>query len=188
MDDCRKPCITTTHMTSHTSNLDNSSHIQNDQMDWKDQTQRIVRVQPKRAARCGNMKQNDKSVEHTSNTKNTTAKKTVSRQVSAALCKQSQANKNVLIEVGQLVLAKQKYSVPWPSRIIAVKKESVDVYFFGDGRSGPVKKCDLFSVSDSTEIIVNCIKRNILNYRKSVIEMEKVSGVPEHLSILNLLD
>lgn len=97
------------------------------------------------------------------------------------------SNRNVLIKVGQLVLAKQKFSSPWPSRIVAIKKESVDVYFFGDGRCGSVKKCNLFSICESKEIIVNCMKRNLTNYRKGIIEMERISGVPDHLSLTNFV-
>lgn len=152
------------------------------QMDSKHPDQ-IIRHQPKRAARC---LLRDKAANFVSIA--LPVKKPVSRQtLKQALCKINQTDRNVLIEVGQLVLAKQKYSVPWPSRIVAIKRDSVDVYFFGDGRCGPVKKCDLFSIGDSREIMINCIKRNIFNYRKAVIEMEKISGIPEQLSITNFV-
>lgn len=93
------------------------------------------------------------------------------------------SKKNVLIKVGQLVLAKQKYSVPWPSRIVAVKKDSVSVFFFGDGRHGSVKKCELYSICDSKDIVLNCLRRNITNYRKGILEMERILGVTENLSV-----
>lgn len=114
---------------------------------------------------------------------NTTSKK----QSNQALCKPSGSKKNVLIEVGHFVLAKQKYSVPWPSKISAVNKDSVHVYFFGDGRSGLVKKCDLYSVCDSKDIMIDCLKRNITNYRKGIIEMEKIIGIPDNLSMTNFI-
>lgn len=104
---------------------------------------------------------------------------------SSALRKIGQLNKNIQIEIGGIVLAKQKFSVPWPSQIRAIKKDSVDVFFFGDGRTGPVKKCDLYSISDSKEIMISCLKRNIFNYKKGIIEMERIFGVPDSLSVLN---
>lgn len=51
-----------------------------------------------------------------------------------------------VVEVGQNVLAKQKYSVPWPAKVVAIRSKSVDVYFYGDGRCGPVKRIDIFSI------------------------------------------
>lgn len=43
-----------------------------------------------------------------------------------------------------IVLAKQKYSVPWPARIVDIQKEKVSVHFFGDRRNGFVNSSDLF--------------------------------------------
>lgn len=94
-------------------------------------------------------------------------------------------NKKISIEIGELVMARQKYSVPWPSRIVAVRKRNVDVYFYGDGRVGAVKKEDLSTIGESKAVIVSCLKRNIHNYRKGIIEIERISLIPDHLSILN---
>lgn len=152
-----------------------------------DQGQCAVRFQPKRAAKCVNKGQSHITATEINAIAASTEKKTASKQRSKALCKTNQSNKNVLIEVGQLVLAKQKYSVPWPSKIIAIKTDSVSVFFFGDGRCGPVKKCDLFSICDSRDIMIDCIKRNITDYRKGIIEMERISGVPQNMSITNLV-
>lgn len=110
----------------------------------------------------------------------TKQRSTSQKKDSKALCK---SGKIIQIEVGQIVLAKQKFSTPWPSQIKAIKKNSVVVYFFGDGRCGPVKKCDLYSIDCSKEIMISCIKRNITNYKKGILEMERILKVPDHLSI-----
>lgn len=87
------------------------------------------------------------------------------------------------VEIGQIVLARQKYSVPWPSRVIAIRKECVDVHFFGDGRTGPVKRNELSNLSDSTDIILKCIRQKTPNYLKGIIEMERFMNVPANKSI-----
>lgn len=43
-----------------------------------------------------------------------------------------------------IVLAKQKYSFPWPARVLEVKKEKVSVYFFGDKRTGFVDASEIY--------------------------------------------
>lgn len=162
----------------------NTLHIRN-LLDVNQYDRCAARVQPKRAVRFVNNRKSNTSGAKIDTANATTSKNTTSKQQSKALCKPSRSKRNVLVEVGQLVLAKQKFSVPWPSRISAVNKDSVYVYFFGDGRSGSVKKCDLFSIFDSKDIVVNCLKRNITNYRKCIIEMEKILGVPDNLSMTN---
>lgn len=37
-----------------------------------------------------------------------------------------------------IVLAKQKFSFPWPARVLSIEKEKTLVYFFGDKREGYV--------------------------------------------------
>lgn len=151
----------------------NTSHVQLNQTDANHQD--AVRIQPKRGAKSANASIPKMSA--------STGEKTTSKQQSTALRKTTQLNNNVLIKVGQLVLAKQSYSVPWPSKILSIKQNSVCVYFFGDGRCGSVKKCNLFSMSDSEAIVLNCLNRNITGYRKGIIEMERTSGVPDNWSI-----
>lgn len=161
----------------------NTSHIELNKKDDNQHDRFAARIQPKRTVRSVNHRKSNNSVATISAKGASTGKNTTSKQPSKALLKKNQPSKNVSIEIGQLVLAKQKFSVPWPSKIMSIKKDSVHVYFFGDGRCGSVKKCDLFSICDSKEIMINCMKRNITDYRKGIIEMERISGVPDNSSI-----
>lgn len=163
-----------------------AARIQLGQTDNNQQDHRTeMRSQPSRAAKY--MKQPQISAKIINAKADPIVKNTKSQQRSTALCKTSHLKKNIVIEVGQLVLAKQKHSVPWPSRIIAIKKDSVSVFFFGDGRFGPVKKCNLYSVCESKDIILNCLRRNITDYKKGILEMERILGMPENLSLVNLI-
>lgn len=77
------------------------------------------------------------------------------------------------IEIGQHVLAKQKYSVPWPARVLAIRKTSADVHFYGDGRKGPVQRTEISMISK--QVICDNIHKNIANYRKAVRELEVIT-------------
>lgn len=164
----------------------NTDQLQVNQKDFNHHDRCSIRIQPKRAVKSLDHRESNIAVAKISAGCASTGKNSISKQQSKVLCKKSRSSKNVLIEVGQVVLAKQKFSVPWPSKIMSIKKDSVHVYFFGDGRCGPVKKCDLFSICDSKDIMINCIKRKITNYRKGIIEMESLLGVPDNLSLTNV--
>lgn len=86
------------------------------------------------------------------------------------------------IGIGKIVLAKQKYSVPWPSRIVSIHKSYADVHFFGDGRIGPVKLNDIYEFSDSMDEIKRCISSQGSSYGRGIREAEIIIGIPEHLS------
>lgn len=43
-----------------------------------------------------------------------------------------------------IVLAKQKYSYPWPSRVLKVENGKVFVFFFGDKRKGFVCATEIY--------------------------------------------
>lgn len=141
-------------------------------------TAKAIRTQPVRIAKS--LKRDQES-----NTVPCRVKKTSKHRSVVAKTKKN----NFPIEVGPrgLVMAKQKYSVPWPSRIVTVRKGYVDVYFFGDGRTGAVKIEDLSTIAESKNIILKCLKRNITDYYKGIIEFERMSKVPDHLSITQLL-
>lgn len=104
-----------------------------------------------------------------------------------ALKKNEKANVLKVVEVGQNVLAKQRYSVPWPAKVLAIRSKAVDVYFYGDGRTGPVKRDDLFSIPNSRHVILECLRKKIPNYMKGIIELERVSNVPDRMSIINFI-
>lgn len=91
------------------------------------------------------------------------------------------------VSVGDILLARQKYSVAWPSKVIAVRAESVDVYFFGDGRTGCVKRNELSQIHNSTEVILQNLRRNVSGYSKGIVELERIMSVPDNLSVFRLL-
>lgn len=93
----------------------------------------------------------------------------------------------IAVKVGQFVLAKQKYSVPWPSKVLTIRPNSVDVHFYGDGRKGPVKCDDLYLIPDSHDTIVDCLRRKIPSYSKGIMELERVMRIPDEASIFNFV-
>lgn len=144
----------------------------------EDQPSQPKRIQPKRNGNRG-VENKDTYINTTTTTQ---AKKTKPKpRETSALCMKRLLNTNVRVEVNQLVLAKQKYSVPWPSQIKEIGSKSVTVYFFGDGRCGPVKIDDLYSIEHSHDIMTDCLKRNIRNYRKGIIEMERILNISNNL-------
>lgn len=86
-------------------------------------------------------------------------------------------------EAGNIVLAKQKYSVPWPARILTIRSKQVDVYFYGDGRSGPVNREEIYSFNDSHDVILDCLRRKIPTYSKGIREVEMGLGIPAKMSL-----
>lgn len=88
------------------------------------------------------------------------------------------------IGIGKIVLAKQKYSVPWPSRIVSIHKSYANVYFLGDGRIGSVKLTDIYEFRDSADEIKRCISSQGSSYGKGIREAEIIIGIPEHLSVV----
>lgn len=99
-------------------------------------------------------------------------------------CPKKPAKKCDEIRIGKIVLGKQRYSVPWPSRIVSIHKSHVNVFFFGDGRIGPVKLNDIYEFSDSIDEIKRCLKSQGYNYGKGIREAEMIIGIPEHLSLV----
>lgn len=134
----------------------------------------IVRVLPVRSVR---MKKKIISID-----------KSIEKKItSTAVMKQTKIKGKKLdaIAVGDYVLARQKYSVPWPAKILTIKSKFVNVYFYGDGRKGPVKREEIYSFSDSHDVILGCLRRNIPAYLKGIRELEMISNIPPALSITN---
>lgn len=90
-------------------------------------------------------------------------------------------------KVDSIVLAKQKYSVPWPSKVLKIEKNRVFVYFFGDKRSGYVPKSDIYDFILSTNAIKSIIasKKNHQSYSTGIAEVEMLMGIPSDFSALN---
>lgn len=90
-------------------------------------------------------------------------------------------------KVNSIVLAKQKYSVPWPSKVLKIEKERVFVYFFGDKRSGYVPKIEIYdfilSVSAVRSVIAS--KKKQQSYATGIGEVEVLMGITSENSLLN---
>lgn len=87
-------------------------------------------------------------------------------------------------EINDIVLAKQKYSCPWPARMKAINGKRVFVDFFGDNTHGHVDIDEIYSFCKNSETIKACAnaKKNT-NYRKGVILAERLLNIPDHLSV-----
>lgn len=87
--------------------------------------------------------------------------------------------------VNSIVLAKQKYSKPWPSRVLNIEKDRVFVYFYGDKRSGYVEKTEIYDFILS----VNAIKAKIASkkiersYMTGLVEIEALLNIPREYSL-----
>lgn len=89
--------------------------------------------------------------------------------------------------VNSIVLAKQKYSIPWPARVLKINSDSVYVYFFGDTREGFVDPSEIYDFANSTDSIRSVIRSNRKPryYIDGILEAEQLLGIPKHISILN---
>lgn len=90
-------------------------------------------------------------------------------------------------KVNSIVLAKQKYSVPWPSRVLTIEKNRVLVHFFGDKRSGFVPKNEIYDFVLSLSALKSTIasKRNPRTYKLGITEVEMLMGITRENSLLN---
>lgn len=90
-------------------------------------------------------------------------------------------------KVDSVVLAKQKYSVPWPSKVLKIERERVFVYFFGDKRSGYVPKNEIYDFILSVNAIKSTIasKKNHRSYTLGIAEIEMLMGIKSENSLLN---
>lgn len=77
-------------------------------------------------------------------------------------------------EKNSIVLAKQKYSCPWPARVLEIQKQKVLVYFFGDKRSGFVDRSEIYDFVKSSKAIKSVIssKKVPSGYSTGVLEIE----------------
>lgn len=141
------------------------------------------RQQPKRAAT-----QPKRAVTQPKTVKNDAVKTLIRRKSDSMIRANTKKEKDrIPIQIGQFVLARQKHSVPWPSKVLSIGPKYADVHFYGDGRHGPVKREEISLISKSKDVILNCLRRNIPNYLKGIIELERVTNVPDNLSITKLI-
>lgn len=89
-------------------------------------------------------------------------------------------------EVNSIVLAKQKYSFPWPAKVLKIEKKRVFVYFFGDKRSGHVGRDEIYDFILSSKGIKSIIasKKTERSYATGVAEIEMLLGITSENSLL----
>lgn len=88
--------------------------------------------------------------------------------------------------VGSIVLAKQKYSHPWPAQIKIIEKKKVFVYFFGDKRNGYVDRDEIYDFlrsCDALKLITETRNRS-RSFFTGISEAEALLQIPKELSIL----
>lgn len=92
-------------------------------------------------------------------------------------------------ELNSIVLAKQKYSIPWPARVLKIEKEKVQVHFFGDQRSGYVNSSEIYDFEKSVDAIKYIISSNRKprGYLNGLREIELLLGVTEKNSVIKNL-
>lgn len=90
-------------------------------------------------------------------------------------------------KVDSIVLAKQKYSVPWPAKVIKIEKKRVFVYFFGDRRCGFVSTDEIYDFILSGSAIKSIIasKKQQRSYFTGIREVEFLLGITSDNSSLN---
>lgn len=91
------------------------------------------------------------------------------------------------LEKDLIVLAKQKYSIPWPARILKVEKDKVLVYFFGDKRTGFVSSVEIYDYIKSFHALQSIIlsKKKPAGFVTGVREVELLLGISAADSVLN---
>lgn len=91
--------------------------------------------------------------------------------------------------VNSIVLAKQKYSIPWPARVLQIEKERVFVFFFGDKRSGYVSKGEIYDFILSSNALKSAIasKKKPRTFCTGVAEVELLLGIQYKKSVLNII-
>lgn len=90
-------------------------------------------------------------------------------------------------KVDSVVLAKQKYSIPWPSKVVSIEKERILVYFFGDKRCGYVSKNEIYDFILSVSALKSTISsnKNPRSYKLGITEVEMLMEIPHEYSLLN---
>lgn len=94
-------------------------------------------------------------------------------------------------EVNDIVLAKQKYSCPWPSQVLEIRKNTVWVYFFGDKRTGSVSSSELYDFLQSTDALKSTLAEKKTKNRIALItgvrEVENLLHIPRAYSLVNTI-
>lgn len=84
-----------------------------------------------------------------------------------------------------IVLSKQKYSIPWPSKILKIEQNRVFVYFYGYKRSGYVDKREIYDLILSMREIKSKVSTKKIEraYITGLNEAEELLGIPRELAL-----
>lgn len=109
------------------------------------------------------------------------------KQQQTKICVRSEFVKTIDFKLFSIVLAKQKYSVPWPAKVLKIEKERVFVHFYGDNRSGYVHKSEIYDFLLSMKAVKTLLqsKKNPHTYRKGIREIEGVFGIPADKTLVH---
>lgn len=131
-----------------------------------------------------------KKLEAQTNKKNTLPdnKKLVKRtETTSTIWDTVKRNKKMQLSVGDFVIAKMATFSPWPARIIDFipKNKKIEVFWFGDNRTGKVLATECVHFTESEKIIVHVLNMKVHNYRRAIHEAEISTGIGFEESILN---
>lgn len=90
-------------------------------------------------------------------------------------------------QVDTICLAKQKYSCPWPARVLKVEEKKVLVYFFGDKRVGYVQTSEIYDLVKSSRAIqlILLAKKKPPGFVTGLAEIESLFRINSNQSLLN---
>lgn len=96
-------------------------------------------------------------------------------------------NKNIKLNVMQVVMSKMKSYCAWPSRInsISTSTDSATVYFFGTGQIGKVPINQIVPFEKCSKVILLLLTRTNKKFESAIEEAEKYIGIPDNLSVFN---
>lgn len=92
-------------------------------------------------------------------------------------------------QFGDVLLCKMKGFCAWPAFVTDIRNGLITVEFFGDHTRHTAAIKNFYKFQESSEtILANLQGRKNPLYSKSVLEAEKVLGIPFEHSILNRID
>lgn len=87
---------------------------------------------------------------------------------------------------GSLVLAKQRYSIPWPSKILEIQEDKIRVFFYGDKREGFVSSSEIYDFLKSIPALkASLLTRKPQTFLTGIREIELLLKVNDTESLLN---
>lgn len=92
------------------------------------------------------------------------------------------------LDVEMIVMAKMRTFSPWPARILEINhtKKRAKVYFFGSNNEGSVDMKEIVEFKKAAQTVRFLLIRNDLIFVRAVKEVERILGIPDHLSLLKV--